>query len=160
MTADGRLGRKNGRGFYRYEDGKRLGPDESVYQLTGVSKMPNVDEPWVERRLVYAMLNEAALAEADGVIRSPRDGDIGAIFGIGFPPFRGGPLRMSANRGVPFVRQSPAAQSILTGMRATASSSTKPRKNPRTGSSASRREAAHGTWIALTGITMTPCVST
>jgi len=94
MTADGRLGRKNGRGFYRYEGGKRLSPDDSVYQLTGVSKMPNVDEPWVERRLVYAMLNEAALAEADGVIRSPRDGDIGAIFGIGFPPFRGGPLRM------------------------------------------------------------------
>jgi len=94
MTADGRLGRKNGRGFYRYEEGKRLGPDDSVYQLAGVTKMPNVDEPWVERRLVYAMLNEAALAEADGVIRSPRDGDIGAIFGIGFPPFRGGPLRM------------------------------------------------------------------
>jgi 3-hydroxyacyl-CoA dehydrogenase/enoyl-CoA hydratase/3-hydroxybutyryl-CoA epimerase len=94
MTADGRLGRKNGRGFYRYENGKRLGPDDSVFALAGVTRMPNIDEPWVERRLVYAMLNEAALAESDGVIRSPRDGDIGAIFGIGFPPFRGGPLRM------------------------------------------------------------------
>ncbi len=94
MTADGRLGRKNGRGFYRYEAGKRRGPDDSVYRLAGVTKLPNVDEPWVERRLVYSMLNEAALAVADGVIRSPRDGDIGAIFGIGFPPFRGGPLRM------------------------------------------------------------------
>ena len=67
MTADGRLGRKNGRGFYRYENGKRLGPDDSVYALAGVTKLPNIDEPWVERRLVYAMLNEAALAEADGV---------------------------------------------------------------------------------------------
>ena len=94
MTADGRLGRKNGRGFYRYEAGKRRGPDDSVYRLAGVTKLPNVDEPWVERRLVYSMLNEAALAVADGVVRSPRDGDIGAIFGIGFPPFRGGPLRM------------------------------------------------------------------
>jgi 3-hydroxyacyl-CoA dehydrogenase/enoyl-CoA hydratase/3-hydroxybutyryl-CoA epimerase len=94
MTEDGRLGRKNGRGFYRYESGKRLGPDDSVYPLAGVTKQPNIDERWVERRLVYAMLNEAALAAADGVIRSPRDGDIGAIFGIGFPPFRGGPLRM------------------------------------------------------------------
>jgi 3-hydroxyacyl-CoA dehydrogenase/enoyl-CoA hydratase/3-hydroxybutyryl-CoA epimerase len=45
------------------------------------------------------MLNEAALAEADGVIRSPRDGDIGAIFGIGFPPFRGGPFRMIDSMG-------------------------------------------------------------
>ena len=94
MAADGRLGRKNGRGFYRYEAGRRRGPDDSVYALAGVTKLPNIDEPWVERRLVYSMLNEAALAVADGVIRSPRDGDIGAIFGIGFPPFRGGPLRM------------------------------------------------------------------
>ena len=99
MTADGRLGRKNGRGFYRYEQGKRLGPDDSVYALAGVTKMPNIDESWVERRLVYAMLNEAALAEADGVIRTPRDGDIAAIFGIGFPPFRGGPLRMIDSLG-------------------------------------------------------------
>jgi 3-hydroxyacyl-CoA dehydrogenase/enoyl-CoA hydratase/3-hydroxybutyryl-CoA epimerase len=99
MTADGRLGRKNGRGFYRYEQGKRLGPDDSVYALAGVTRMPNIDESWVERRLVYAMLNEAALAEADGVIRTPRDGDIAAIFGIGFPPFRGGPLRMIDSLG-------------------------------------------------------------
>ena len=48
----------------------------------------------VERRLVYAMLNEAAMACAEGVVRSSRDGDIGAIYGIGFPAFRGGPLRM------------------------------------------------------------------
>lgn len=99
MTADGRLGRKNGRGFYRYENGKRAGADDSVYALAGITRMPNIDEPWVQRRLVYAMLNEAALAEADGVIRSPRDGDIGAIFGIGFPPFRGGPLRMIDSLG-------------------------------------------------------------
>ncbi len=99
LTADGRLGRKNGRGLYRYEGGKRQGPDNSVYALAGVTKQPNIDEPWVEHRLLYAMLNEAALAAADGVIRSPRDGDIGAIFGIGFPPFRGGPLRMIDSLG-------------------------------------------------------------
>ena len=39
------------------------------------------------------MLNEAARALDEGVVRSPRDGDVGAIFGIGFPPFLGGPLR-------------------------------------------------------------------
>jgi 3-hydroxyacyl-CoA dehydrogenase/enoyl-CoA hydratase/3-hydroxybutyryl-CoA epimerase len=45
------------------------------------------------------MLNEAAAACADGVVRSARDGDIGAIFGIGFPAFRGGPLRMIDDLG-------------------------------------------------------------
>jgi 3-hydroxyacyl-CoA dehydrogenase/enoyl-CoA hydratase/3-hydroxybutyryl-CoA epimerase len=45
------------------------------------------------------MLNEAAMAAGEGVIRSPRDGDVGAIFGIGFPPFRGGPLRMIDDLG-------------------------------------------------------------
>jgi 3-hydroxyacyl-CoA dehydrogenase/enoyl-CoA hydratase/3-hydroxybutyryl-CoA epimerase len=45
------------------------------------------------------MLNEAALACADRVVRSARDADIGAIFGIGFPAFRGGPLRMIDDLG-------------------------------------------------------------
>jgi 3-hydroxyacyl-CoA dehydrogenase/enoyl-CoA hydratase/3-hydroxybutyryl-CoA epimerase len=45
------------------------------------------------------MLNEAALAEADGVLRSPRDGDLGAIFGFGFPPFLGGPFRLMDDLG-------------------------------------------------------------
>ena len=103
LMADGRLGRKNGRGFYRYENGRKKGPDESVYALAGATRMPSVDEPWVERRLVYAMLNEAAMAEAEGVLRTPRDGDVGAIFGIGFPPFRGGPLRMIDSLGAPHV---------------------------------------------------------
>ena len=47
----------------------------------------------VRRRLIYSMLNEAVRALDDGVVRSARDADVGAIFGIGFPPFRGGPFR-------------------------------------------------------------------
>jgi len=57
----------------------------------------------VEQRLVYSMLNEAAMAAGEGVVRSARDGDIGAIFGIGYPPFRGGPLRYIDELGAPNV---------------------------------------------------------
>jgi 3-hydroxyacyl-CoA dehydrogenase/enoyl-CoA hydratase/3-hydroxybutyryl-CoA epimerase len=93
MVEDGRLGRKSGRGFYRYDGGRRRGADDSTSPLLGVKAgAPPVDAD-AERRLVYAMLNEAARALDEGVVRSPRDGDIAAIFGIGYPPFLGGPLR-------------------------------------------------------------------
>jgi 3-hydroxyacyl-CoA dehydrogenase/enoyl-CoA hydratase/3-hydroxybutyryl-CoA epimerase len=99
VTGDGRLGRKNGKGFYLYQDGKKGEPDPSIYSLLGIKPEDDADTRLVEQRLVYAMLNEAALAVEDGVVRSPRDGDIGAVFGIGFPPFRGGPLRMIDDLG-------------------------------------------------------------
>jgi 3-hydroxyacyl-CoA dehydrogenase/enoyl-CoA hydratase/3-hydroxybutyryl-CoA epimerase len=93
MRADDRLGRKNARGFYFYKDGHKTGADASVFQLLGVRPVNDADAARVTERLVYAMLNEAARAMSEGVVRTPRDGDIGALFGIGFPAFRGGPLR-------------------------------------------------------------------
>ena len=103
LLEDKRLGRKNGRGFYLYHKGQKTSPDETVYDLLGVRLAKTIDEATVERRLIYAMLNEAALAEADGVLRSPRDGDLGAIFGFGFPPFLGGPFRLLDDLGASTV---------------------------------------------------------
>jgi 3-hydroxyacyl-CoA dehydrogenase/enoyl-CoA hydratase/3-hydroxybutyryl-CoA epimerase len=91
----GRLGRKGKKGFYLYDEkGKKGKVDESVYDLlpTGRQRTP-IDDEEIVRRTVLAMVNEAARTLEDGIIRSPRDGDIGAVFGIGFPPFRGGPFR-------------------------------------------------------------------
>jgi 3-hydroxyacyl-CoA dehydrogenase/enoyl-CoA hydratase/3-hydroxybutyryl-CoA epimerase len=67
--------------------------DPAVYGALGVRAGSAPPEADVERRLTYAMLNEAARGVDELVVRSPRDGDIAAVFGIGFPAFRGGPLR-------------------------------------------------------------------
>ncbi|HWP36542.1 MAG TPA: 3-hydroxyacyl-CoA dehydrogenase NAD-binding domain-containing protein [Gemmatimonadales bacterium] len=99
LTQSGRLGRKNGRGFYEYRGGKRRRADRSVYELLGVAPRAAPAPEEALARMVYAMLNEAALALEEGVVRSARDGDIGAVFGIGYPAFRGGPLRYMDHLG-------------------------------------------------------------
>jgi len=98
----GRLGRKGKQGFYAYDElGKREGVDESVYQLfAGGAKRREVPKEEIQARLSLAMINEAARCLEEGIVRNARDGDIGAVFGIGFPPFRGGPFRHADTVGV------------------------------------------------------------
>lgn len=93
---DDRKGRKNGRGFYLYGAKGRSGKkqvDVAVYNLIAASGQAKLSSQQIAERCVMLMLNEAARCFAEQVIRSPRDGDIGAVFGIGFPPFLGGPFR-------------------------------------------------------------------
>ena len=101
LVKAGRLGRKNGKGFYRYENGKKAGVDESVYGTLGVTKGLGPGEAEIVDRLTMALLNEAVRALEEQVIRQARDGDIGAIFGFGYPPFRGGPFRTIDAMGAP-----------------------------------------------------------
>jgi 3-hydroxyacyl-CoA dehydrogenase / enoyl-CoA hydratase / 3-hydroxybutyryl-CoA epimerase len=104
----GRLGRKGNSGFYSYDEkGKREGVDESVYALFGGgSRRAEMPREEIQRRLSLAMVNEAARCLEEGIVRSARDGDVGAVFGIGFPPFRGGPFRhIDAVGVVEIVRQ-------------------------------------------------------
>ena len=99
LVKEGRLGRKSGRGFYIYTGGKKRGVDESVYGLLGIHPNGGPRPAEILQRLVLGLVNEAARALGEGVVRNPRDGDIGAIFGFGFPPFRGGPLRYADDLG-------------------------------------------------------------
>ncbi|EGQ7831630.1 TPA: fatty acid oxidation complex subunit alpha FadJ [Vibrio vulnificus] len=92
LLNDGRKGRKSGKGFYTYK-GKKKEVDKSVYKLLKLTPESKLSDNDIALRCVLPMLNEAVRCLDDGIIRSPRDGDIGAIFGIGFPPFLGGPFR-------------------------------------------------------------------
>jgi 3-hydroxyacyl-CoA dehydrogenase/enoyl-CoA hydratase/3-hydroxybutyryl-CoA epimerase len=94
VIESGRTGRKGGSGFYVYDDGERGGPDTAIYAMTPVQgARRSVTAEEIQERTVLPMLNEAVRCLADGILRVPRDGDVGAVFGIGFPPYRGGPFR-------------------------------------------------------------------
>ncbi|MEK7402281.1 MAG: fatty acid oxidation complex subunit alpha FadJ [Gemmatimonadota bacterium] len=108
VVESGRLGRKGRSGFYLYDAaGKKGGVDPSVYPIilgaeraadkSQIAVMPNAE---IVDRCVMAMVNEAVRCMEEGILRSPRDGDIGAVFGLGFPPFRGGPFRYVDALGV------------------------------------------------------------
>ncbi|MGF1699151.1 fatty acid oxidation complex subunit alpha FadJ [Photobacterium makurazakiensis] len=99
LLNDGRKGRKSGKGFYRY-DSKKKAVDKSVYKLLNLKPERKEEASVLAIRCSLMMLNEAARCLDEGVIRSARDGDIGAIFGIGFPPFLGGPFRYMDQLGI------------------------------------------------------------
>ncbi|WP_017220387.1 fatty acid oxidation complex subunit alpha FadJ [Moritella dasanensis] len=103
LLADDRKGRKNEKGFYLYGKKAKKGKkqvDESIYKLFNLKPEATMDPKALAERAVLLMLNEAARCLDEGILRSARDGDIGAIFGIGFPPFLGGPFHYMDSIGI------------------------------------------------------------
>jgi 3-hydroxyacyl-CoA dehydrogenase / enoyl-CoA hydratase / 3-hydroxybutyryl-CoA epimerase len=103
LYADGRHGKKNGKGLYVYEDGKRKGPDSSVYKVLGIRSPKEADAKAVVERMVLAMINEASLILHEKIVASAAELDLAMIMGTGFPPFRGGLLRYADSLGVPYI---------------------------------------------------------
>lgn len=101
MVDAGRLGRKSKLGFYDYRTKKKR-PDPAVYDMRE-QPPKTVPRDLIQRRLALSLVNEAVRCLDEGVIASPRDGDVGAVMGIGFPPFLGGPFRYADSLGAAAV---------------------------------------------------------
>jgi len=102
LKEDGRLGRKNGRGFYVYSKGKQQGVDREVQR-----RFPGKDEispDEIRDRCLYLLVNEAMRALADDVVATPGEVDLAMVLGTGFPPFRGGLLRWADGVGAERIR--------------------------------------------------------
>jgi 3-hydroxyacyl-CoA dehydrogenase/enoyl-CoA hydratase/3-hydroxybutyryl-CoA epimerase len=89
------LGRKTGRGFYQWVDGKPVKPEAGK-----ITPPPDLAD-----RLILPMLNESVACLREGVVGEPDLLDAGVIFGTGFAPFRGGPIAYARSRGIAAVVQ-------------------------------------------------------
>lgn len=100
----GRLGRRNGKGFYDYsEDGK----DKTLWPGLGELATPTLTDAFdhnvkegLKKRILYRMSLEAAKCIEEGVISDPREADVGATLGFGFPKWTGGPISLIEQVGV------------------------------------------------------------
>lgn len=98
----GFAGRKKGSGFYLYDQkftdklpfarSHERPENPKIYRLFGGDGKKSIGIFEIQKRLTFLMLNEAALCLQESVIAGPEDGDLGAVLGLGFPPFLGGPF--------------------------------------------------------------------
>lgn len=99
LIETGLLGKKSNEGFYKYSDENNEGVVNNKLSEYLPAVSVDMDEVTIQMRLFLPMINEAAQVLEDGIVETANDVDLGLIFGIGFPPFRGGPLRYADNEG-------------------------------------------------------------
>lgn len=106
MFDNDRLGQKNDKGFYAYEEDKKGKPkkvsDEKAYALVKevVKEQKEFSDDDIIARMMVPLCLESVRCLEDGIVDSPAEADMALIYGIGFPPFRGGALRYIDAMGV------------------------------------------------------------
>lgn len=100
LSEKGFLGKKSKSGFYLYDDaGKVIGENDEVKELLPKNKK-TMEEVDIQMRVFLPMINEASTILSEKLVERPGQVDLGLIFGIGFPPFRGGLLRYADGEGI------------------------------------------------------------
>ena len=106
MFENERYGQKNGVGFYKYETDKRGKPKkvvaEKAYELIApvAAESKDFDAEDIIARCMIPMCLEVVRCLEDNIVETPADADMGLIFGVGFPPFRGGAIRYIEEMGL------------------------------------------------------------
>ncbi|MDX1395113.1 MAG: 3-hydroxyacyl-CoA dehydrogenase NAD-binding domain-containing protein [Gemmatimonadota bacterium] len=102
LTEEGRLGRKNGRGFYSYTKGKQGGVDREVARILDARGEVADDE--IRDRCLFLLVNEACHALAEEIVPDAGTVDLAMVLGTGFPPFRGGVFQWADTVGAGHIR--------------------------------------------------------
>jgi 3-hydroxyacyl-CoA dehydrogenase/enoyl-CoA hydratase/3-hydroxybutyryl-CoA epimerase/enoyl-CoA isomerase len=106
-----RFGRKNGKGFYEYVEDKRGKPqktvNEDVYGLIAdvVGERVEFDKEDIIARMMLPMAIEMARCVEEGIVGTPAEADLALVYGVGFPPFRGGIFRWIDTVGLPHIKE-------------------------------------------------------